>query len=1185
MCINFFNGSIEMKQLTGAALFCALMLCAQFSFGQDFSNKGKDFWIGYGNHVRMFNKNGADEKMQLYITSDVSTSGTVQITSIGFTQSFSITANQITTVDIPRTAALMDDGLYNHGIHVTAANPIVVYSFIYVNAQSGATVCLPTATLGREYYSVNFDQLSNEVNSASYFFAIAADTGTTTVEITPSATTKGGKAKGVPFLVTLTQGQVYQVLGSVTGNSGVDLTGSKIRSVNTGSGCKRIAVYCGSGKISIGCTNASSSDNLYQQMYPASTWGKKYITVPGLVNSNNYFRIVKVDPTAVVTLNGVVVPSGSFINSFYYQFINNTPNVIESDKPILVAQYFTTQGCSGNPSPGDPEMIYLNPVEQTIDRVTLNSMQPSVGTNINQHYLNVVIKNNPAAINSFKVDGISYTNFIAVPNDNNFAYARITTTQGTHNISADTGFNIIAYGLGNAESYGYSGGTNLKDLYQFASIKNKYSTVDFPAGCKNSPFFFSITFPYQPTQIRWVFNGLFPDVTVASPVYDSTWTINGKQLYQYRLTNPYSISTVGTFPIKIVAQNPTTDGCTGEQEIEYDLKIFENPKADFTMAATGCTPDSVRFTDGAQANGRPIILWNWDFGNGNSSKLKNPATLYKASGNYTINYSVITDIGCISDTASKTVTITEPPVANFNVSAPGCVERSIQFSDMSTSASSPIVKWDWDFGDGSMATSNTNAPQLHLYKTSGNFKVTLKLVSAAGCTSEVFSKNVLISENPVAAFKMSENCLNDPFSQFTDSSSIKDGTQGQFTYSWNFNDPNATGANPNMGSGKIPKHKFTAVGNYPVFLQVTSNNGCTDTLTRIFTVNGALPVSSFTVANNANCSNEPLLITNNSSVDFGKVLRVEAYWDYANDPSNKIIDTIPVRGKVYSNKYPEFFTPASKDYVIRLVAYSGENCLSSSTQTITIKATPQIKFDSLPRVCGDVLPFQLTQATLVNALPGTGVYSGKGTTASGIFNPSVAGPGNAVVRYTFTGANGCVNYKEQGLTVFSIPLVTAGPDRFLLEGGSIVLAGSGTGTNLSFKWTPPADLDDATKVQPLANPINDIMYRLTATSSDGCKAFDEVMVTVLKTPVVPNTFSPNGDGIHDTWIIPFLETYPGATVDLFNRYGQLVFHSVGYAKPWDGKYNGKPVPVGTYYFVINPKNGRKTMSGFVDVIR
>jgi gliding motility-associated-like protein len=84
---------------------------------------------------------------------------------------------------------------------------------------------------------------------------------------------------------------------------------------------------------------------------------------------------------------------------------------------------------------------------------------------------------------------------------------------------------------------------------------------------------------------------------------------------------------------------------------------------------------------------------------------------------------------------------------------------------------------------------------------------------------------------------------------------------------------------------------------------------------------------------------------------------------------------------------------------------------------------------------------------------------------------------------------------------------------------------------------------------------------------------------------VPNAFSPNGDGINDTWMIQYLDTYPGCTVDVYNRYGQVIFHSTGYSRPWDGRMNGQPLPIGTYYWIIDPKNGRRQVSGSVTIIR
>ena len=164
--------------------------------------------------------------------------------------------------------------------------------------------------------------------------------------------------------------------------------------------------------------------------------------------------------------------------------------------------------------------------------------------------------------------------------------------------------------------------------------------------------------------------------------------------------------------------------------------------------------------------------------------------------------------------------------------------------------------------------------------------------------------------------------------------------------------------------------------------------------------------------------------------------------------------------------------------------------------------------------------------------------------------------------------------------------MNAGPDKFMLQGGSVTLTPAlNAGLPVSYLWSPAAGLSDPTIPGPVASPTDDVTYILTVTSDKGCQASDRVFVKVLKAPQVPNIFSPNGDGVHDKWEIPYLESYPGATIDIFNRYGQLIFHSVGYTNPWDGKVNGKDMPVGTYYFIVDPKNGRAKVSGYVDIIR
>ncbi len=313
-------------------------------------------------------------------------------------------------------------------------------------------------------------------------------------------------------------------------------------------------------------------------------------------------------------------------------------------------------------------------------------------------------------------------------------------------------------------------------------------------------------------------------------------------------------------------------------------------------------------------------------------------------------------------------------------------------------------------------------------------------------------------------------------------------------------------------------------------------------------------------------------------------IRADYFWDYANDPTIKTTIARPLQGSLYEHSYPEFFTPLSRNYEIRVIAYSGDNCLNTSSQNITLKATPQLVFNPVNSICANAASFMVS-ANLINALPGNGVFSGNKISAAGMYDPGAAGAGKHTIRYTYSASNGCSNYKEQTITVFPTPGIDAGPDRFILEGGSGSLQGSGTGNNISYNWSPATWLNKIDTSKPIVTPTDDIIYTLTVTSADGCSVTDEVLVKVLKSPLIPNTFSPNGDGIHDKWEIKYLETYPGCTIEIYNRYGQLVFQSIGYNKPWDGTFKDKPLPAGTYYYLINPKNGRKQMSGFVDIIR
>jgi len=110
-----------------------------------------------------------------------------------------------------------------------------------------------------------------------------------------------------------------------------------------------------------------------------------------------------------------------------------------------------------------------------------------------------------------------------------------------------------------------------------------------------------------------------------------------------------------------------------------------------------------------------------------------------------------------------------------------------------------------------------------------------------------------------------------------------------------------------------------------------------------------------------------------------------------------------------------------------------------------------------------------------------------------------------------------------------------------------------------------------------------------AASANYTFTYIKGVLTVIPLPdavlVVPNTFTPNGDGINDAWNLPALASYPNCTVNIYDRYGQVMFRSIGYPTPWDGRYNGKDVPTGVYYYIIDKKNNTGPVSGSLTVLR
>ncbi len=1169
-----------MKRVFLLLLF-SFLLCVIKTFGQNVSNEGTDFWAVFPTHVP---SGISDANIVVFVTSKFDSEVTVSC-GAGYSQTRRIPANTAIEFDVTRAEAYINFSeknsvLRNRGIHIQVTpgrQKVSAYAHIYAGFRSAASLILPYETLGQNYYSMNYTQ----VGSGDNYLALVAVEDNTDLLL--------HKTDGSVAVINLQRaGDVYEYIEE----DGTDLTGVFVTADPATSSCKKFAAFSGSSALSLGSCSAdprASQDPLYQQLSPTASWGKNYGVVP-FKDRRYILRIVAQSNNTQVKFNGqtYVVNKGQYIES--EELTEST--LVTADNLISVAQYSLTQGCSspsGNNIQGDPDMVILNPIEFNIKDITVFSSDRQA---INVKYLNVLIKYSASA--SFRINGVQ-PNVVwqALNGDPTYTFAQIEVFQPSLTLSANDGFNAIAYGFGAAESYAYSAGTNLASN-NYLSVVNTSNGQSNPDGCVGVESQLNVALPYKAQSISWSLDG-GNYITTASPVPLETRSNNGEVTYIYQSPYTQTFTTAAKHQLRADVVVANAGPCfTGNITTSYTFNIYNLPTADFDANISGCANSNVQFKERSTSNnpGFSIAEWKWDFGDGTDptnaeTTLPNPQHKFAVEGVYNVKLSVKSGTNCFSDVAEHPVTVYPVPVANFETLDKSCINSAVLFTDKSeiskaVFSTASIINWHWDFGDGTAAEDRANGDAFtHTFLKTGDYNVSLVVTSNNTCESTQFSKTISIVDGPIADFVLPDYCVNDGAAIFVNTSKNIDGTENGLTYLWNFdtNNPTATSTQKNG------QYAFPVAGNYQVTLTISNGNSCQISTTKTFTVNSAVDKADFTIQNQENiCSGSDVIINNSSTIAFGKIIKIEVFKDFTGNPSDKLTIPFPTGADIILS-YPSFGGNVPKTYNIKLIAYSGQNCAKEVMQAITINPSPQLVFDVIPKLCTEQGIVPLNEARETSGLQGIGFYSGVGIDADGNFNPKVAGAGQHTLSYTFSGKNGCSKTIQQTVNVYTSPLISLVSKGYVLSGGQLKLPASATGHNLSYKWFPSTFLDHDDVLEPIVSPTEDINYTLVVSSADGCSATATIEVKVLEGLEVSNAFSPNGDGINDFWVIKYLDSYPNATVEVFNRNGNRVFSSKGYEKPFDGTYHNSPLAVGVYYYIINPKNGRKVVTGPLTIIR
>ncbi|KIA93374.1 hypothetical protein OC25_13135 [Pedobacter kyungheensis] len=295
-------------------------------------------------------------------------------------------------------------------------------------------------------------------------------------------------------------------------------------------------------------------------------------------------------------------------------------------------------------------------------------------------------------------------------------------------------------------------------------------------------------------------------------------------------------------------------------------------------------------------------------------------------------------------------------------------------------------------------------------------------------------------------------------------------------------------------------------------------------------------------------------------------------------------------GTTYSWTGPNGFTSAAQSPTIinATKAMGGEYTVQVTANGCTSPASTQVIVSDPLAITTNIQTAAICEGKSIQ-LAASGGTQYLWQPATGLSDPEspnpVASPIETTVYSVTVTKDGCSGTAQITVSVNKNAMADAGADQKIVNGQKITLNGK-VSSDVTYLWTPADYLDDPTKLNPVASPPHDITYTLYATSNLGCSSSsDEVNITVYPKVVIPNTFSPNGDNVNDTWNIPAAASFPNPVVKIMNRYGNLVYQSTGPFKPWDGKMNGKDLPPAVYYYSVYLNEDFQTYTGWLMLVR
>lgn len=588
------------------------------------------------------------------------------------------------------------------------------------------------------------------------------------------------------------------------------------------------------------------------------------------------------------------------------------------------------------------------------------------------------------------------------------------------------------------------------------------------------------------------------------------------------------------------------------KEIQF---IFSNctwPRAQLDSTYKNCRGTTIHFTNYSTG---VIKSYFWDFGDpttgADTSGIANPIYHYPAPGTYQVKLYLNKGTSFCKDSATATVIVDSGLNASFNAtrSIALCNEAVYDFTNTSGQGINPITKYAWDFGEPSVSNdlSATESPT-YIYPTDGYKNVRLIISNDIGCSDTAFQL--------IQAFKSLMRAPNDTTICILDTIALQTNTNGYpGTFSWspNYNISSLTAAAPLVHPQKDTTY----------YVSFTDATGCVAVDSVRVKVRDSVAIQ---------------ILQADTTICRLDTIRIVSEHDGISVTWQPAASVVPVKadGSVVNA------SPFSTGMLIATAHFG--SCFAEDTVNIKVVPRPQVTISNDTLVClGAPVPLQATGGAYY-------LWSPAATLDNPVSAAPVAHPqANTVYSVSVYDTLGCPKHTIATVTVstFRALYAMADKDTMVVMGEPVQLSGSG---GMYYHWSPSLYLSDVNIPNPVARPMEDMIYWLKVSDDNHCADSAKVKIRAFKDPdiYVPSAFTPNNDGRNDLFKV-FPVGFLLEELKIFDRWGNVVFVTNDYTKGWDGRFKGEIPASGVYVWVAHGRNKKTgapvTKKGTVTLIR